>query len=95
MMSCLERIFFVLTLKERCYDGATSMSGAHGEVARMILDKTNMILDRQIILEDLQEAAKFILNTRPVVWLVNSSVAVNIGHVLQPAAPQGRLPGGS
>ena len=30
------------------------------------------------MLEDLQEAAKFILNTQPVVWLVNSSVAISI-----------------
>ena len=37
-------------------------------------------------MEDLQEADKFILNTQPAVWLVNLSVAVNIGHVLQPAA---------
>ena len=48
---------------------------------------------KQIILEDLQEAANFILNFWPVLWLVNSSVAVNIGHVLQPVAPHGRLPG--
>ena len=46
-----------------------------------------------IILEDLQLAANFILNFWPVLWLVNSSLAVNIGHVLQPAAPHGRLPG--
>ena len=50
---------------------------------------------RQIILEDLQEAVKFILNTWLVVWLVNSSVVVNIGHVLQPTAPQGQLSGSS
>ena len=50
---------------------------------------------REIILEDLQEAVQFVLNTWRVVWLVNSSVAVNIGHVLQPAAPQGHFPGGS
>ena len=32
---------------------------------------------------------KFVLNTPPVVWLVNSSVVVNIGHLLQLAAPLG------
>ena len=48
---------------------------------------------KQIILEDLQEAVNFILNFWPVLWLVNLSVAINIGHILQPAALHGRLPG--
>ena len=46
-------------------------------------------------LEELQEAAKFISYTRPVVWLVNSSKAIYKGHLLHPAALQGLLPGSS
>ena len=34
----------------------------------------------------MQEAANLILNTWPVVCLVNSPVAINIGHILQPEA---------
>ena len=42
---------------------------------------------------NVQEAANFILDFWPVMWLVNSSMAVNIGHILQPAAPHWLLPG--
>ena len=37
-----------------------------------------------MILEELQDAASFVLNT----WLVNSFVAISIGHVLHPATQQ-------
>ena len=47
------------------------------------------------MLEDLQEAANFILNTCPGLWLVNWSVVINIGHVLHRVAPQGHLHGNS
>ena len=40
------------------------------------------------MLEDLQEAANFVCL---VLWLVNSSVVIDIGHVLHRAALQGRL----
>ena len=50
---------------------------------------------KRIILEHLQDAVKFILNFQPVIWLLKSSVALYLGHILQPAVPQGLFPGNS
>ena len=50
---------------------------------------------KYITLEDLQEARNFTLNTYPVIWLGNPSVAVNIGQVLRHDSLHRLLPGGS
>ena len=56
-----------------------------------------LLVIKYIVLEYmyLQEAVNFMLNTWLVLWLVNSFVAANIGHVLHPAALQGWLLGDS
>ena len=44
-------------------------------------------------LEDLQEVFSFTLYSWLVMWLANSSMAINIGHVLHLTAPQRQFPG--
>ena len=78
-----------------CSDGHWSLDVVVVQSCPYIVGHTSCGLLDQIIFENLQEAATFILNPWLVVWLINLSVTVNIGHVLQPAAPHGWLPGSS